>query len=72
MPGEKWETILAEIAKSNHTTPENIQGEIWLAMEQGRNDPDPEVQDRWAQIPQKGGNLTLGEFLDYLLKWVTA
>lgn len=71
MPGNEWERILREIAKANHITVEKMQQEMLVAMEQGRSNPDPAVQQRWAQILPQNEELTLGEFLDFLLEWVT-
>lgn len=60
--------ILATIARKNNTYAENVRREMLLAMKIGQNSKDPAVQAVWESIPRKGAELTLEEFLDYLLK----
>ena len=62
----KFELMLAEIARRNGTTKEQVRREMQIAMESGMNSADPLVQQRWKRIPKQGEKLTLEEFVDYL------
>ena len=62
----KFELMLAEIARRNGTTKEQVRREMQIAMESGMNSADPLVQHRWKRIPKQGEKLTLEEFEDYL------
>lgn len=60
--------ILETIARKNNTSAENVRKEMLSAMKMGQSSKDPAVQAMWESIPRKGAELTLEEFLDYLLK----
>lgn len=62
--------LLKQIARENHTTPENVRREMEEVMRMGQQNPDPAIQARWASIPKKGNTLTLEEFLDYMVNTV--
>ena len=62
----KFEDILAQIAKKNHTTPEVVRTEMQNAMDMAMQSLDPAVQARWAAIPRRGDKPTLEEFVCYL------
>lgn len=62
----KFEDILAQIAKKNHTTLEVVRTEMQYAMDMAMQSLDPAVQARWAAIPRKGDKPTLEEFVCYL------
>lgn len=70
MPDRKWNRILAEIAKRNHTTVEEVRREMNLAMKEGQHCPDPAVRAQWERIPKKNGELTTEDLLDYLLEQI--
>lgn len=57
---------LQEVAAYNNTTVEEVRKEIMIAMEAGRNNPDPAVQALWAQIPHEGDKPTPEEFIAFL------
>lgn len=60
--------MLETIARKNNTSAENVRKEMLFAMKMGQSSNDPAVQAVWESIPRKGTELTLEEFLDYLLK----
>lgn len=68
MPVNKWESVLKQIAQTHNTTVETIRQEMLSAMEEGQKCPDADVRKQWQKIPHKGKELTLEEFLDYLLE----
>ena len=70
MDTQKLDRILAQIAKDHHTTVKEVRREMILAMREGQSCTDPEVRARWARIPKKGDELTLEEFVEYLV-WET-
>lgn len=59
---------LETIARNNNTSAENVRKEMLFALMMGQSSNDPAVQAVWESIPRKGTELTLEEFLDYLLK----
>lgn len=68
MRNHKLKIILEELARKNHTTPEQIRKEMQFAIKEGQKSRDPFIQARWAAIPRKGKELTLEEFVEYLAK----
>ena len=60
--------ILETIARNNNTSTENVRKEMLSAMKMGQSSKDSKVQAKWESIPRKGAELTLEEFLDYLLR----
>ena len=63
---QKIQKILKQLAIENHTTPEVIRMEMQAAMEEGMKNPNPMIQAQWKQIPHKGTEPTLEEFMEYL------
>lgn len=57
--------IIAQIARKNRTTPQQIRSEMEAAMKEAMKNPDPVIQARWAAIPRKGSEITLEEFVNY-------
>lgn len=66
MKDQKFEAILEQIARDNHTTKQHVRQEMQLAMDLAMKSPDPIIQARWASIPKKGEQLTLEEFVAYM------
>jgi len=64
---EKFEWVLEVIAQHNGITKEQARKEMQEAMEEGMRCPDPDVQQRWAQIPKQGEKVTLEEFVEYII-----
>ena len=67
MNKEKFEWMLEEVAHLNGITKEQVRQEMQEVMEEGMRCPDPEVQQRWAQIPKQGEKVTLEEFVEYII-----
>ena len=59
--------ILRQIAKEHNTTVSNIHKEIENAMRIAQSSPDPAVQACWNAIPHKGPELTVEEFIIYVV-----
>lgn len=60
--------VLKVIAEQNLTTPEDVLKEIQLALDEGYNNPDPDVQKQWSQIPCKNDRPTPEEVIIYLVQ----
>lgn len=58
--------ILEEVAKQNNTTVEEVYREMQIAIDAGFDNPDPEVQKRWKQIPYKGERPTPEDLIPYI------
>lgn len=67
MKQTKFEAILEQIAKSEHTSPEHVRQEMQKAMDLAMASTDPAIQAKWAHIPKSGEKLTLEEFVEYLV-----
>ena len=63
-----FKTILKAVAQKNNTTTEDVLREMEVAIAMGMNDPDPEVQEKWQQIPHKGDRPTPEEVIMYYAK----
>lgn len=59
--------ILSQIAQAKHTTPGEIRQLMEEAMASALRNPDPVVQQMWESIPKQGQELTLDEFMEYLI-----
>lgn len=66
MTKEKAEQIYKQVALKNNTTVQEVKKEIKLAMLAARNNPDPEVQKKWAAIPHDDEDITPEELLIFL------
>ena len=64
----KWDFIIQDIAQQNHTTPQKVRQEMIAAMKEGQRSSNPKTRAKWNSIPRKGTELTIEEFLDYLLE----
>ena len=60
-----FKTILKAVAQKNNTTTEDVLREMEAAIAIGMNDPDPEIQAKWRQIPRKGDCPTPEEVIMY-------
>jgi len=65
---KNFKTILKAVAQKNNTTTENVLREMEVAIAIGMNDPDPEVQAKWRQIPCKGNRPTPEDVIMYYAK----
>ena len=66
MKKHKFDSILEQIAKKEHTTKEHVRQKMQKAMDLAMTSTDPVIQARWARIPKSGDKLTLEEFVEYL------
>jgi len=46
--------IMMRIAAENHTTVAEVRKEISIAIEEGMNSPDPEIQKKWRAMSRTG------------------
>ena len=67
MPREELQPILEQIAKAHNTTPEHVYHEMQTVIDIAQNDPDPETQEKWKYIPKLGGQVTVEEFLSFMV-----
>lgn len=67
MHSKEWETVLEIIAKNNCTMPQKVREEIRFAIDTARANPTCDSAKLWNSIPKKGTEVTVEEFLDYLL-----
>lgn len=66
MEHNKFDDMLALVAKAYDTTPEIIREKISRAMLEGQQSPDPQVRALWESVPHTGAALTLSDFVAYL------
>ena len=64
--------IIRQIAKDNHTTPDEVRKEMQAALDKAFNNPDktPEMMSAQAAIPCKDEIPTLDEFILYMTRAV--
>lgn len=63
---KEFRGLLEQIAKQNDTTVEEIYKEMQIAIDAGFDNPNPEVQKRWKQIPFKGDKPTPEDLIPYV------
>ena len=56
-------SIIRRIARQHHVSEEQVRSDMTEAMNAGRNNPDPEVQARWATFRFSGKEPTVEEFI---------
>ena len=59
--------ILCQIANKHNTTVSHVRKEIEAAMDLAQSSPDPAVRDRWNAIPRAGAEITVEEFIAYII-----
>lgn len=60
-----FKTILQAVARKNGVSTETVLKEMQEAIDIGFNDPDPEVQAKWREIPRKGDKPTPEDVIMY-------
>ena len=55
--------IIAEIAKNHGVSEAKVRADMLEAMRAGMENPDPEVQKQWQEIPWRGQEPTAEEFI---------
>ena len=68
MHDDDFERILDQLARAKQSSSLLVRQQLQQAMEEALRNPDPEVQKMWASIPRKGLELTLDEFMAYLIR----
>ena len=58
--------VIARIARENHVSKAQVRAEVLAAMNAGRNDPDSDVQARWAGFHYAGAEPTVEELILWL------
>ena len=65
---EKQETLLERLARKNNITVEEMYKQLRKKIEAGLNDPDPKCRAQWEKIPHAKENITVEEWLEYVVK----
>ena len=55
--------VITRTAKANGASETEVRNEMRIAMNIGRNDPDPAVQEKWATFRYAGPEPTAEEFI---------
>ena len=55
--------IIAEIARDRKVPESEVRAEMMAAMRAGMANPDPDVQKQWSEIPWRGAEPTVEEFI---------
>ena len=63
---KEFRELLEAVAKQNNTTVEEVYKEMQIAIDAGFDNPDPEVQKMWRQIPFKGERPTPEDVIPYV------
>lgn len=58
--------VIKEVAKQNKTTPYEVKREISFAIQQGFNNPDPQIQAVWKRLFPDGKQPSPEEFIKVL------
>lgn len=61
---------LAQIAEMNGISITEVRRDIQAALDEGRNNPDPKVQEYWRKIPSRHEKPTIEEVIKYITKKV--
>ena len=57
---------IAEIARDHGIAESEVRAEMMAAMRAGMIDPDPEAQKQWREIPWRGEEPTVEEFIAWM------
>lgn len=63
---KEFKELLEAVAKQHNTTVEEVYKEMQIAIDAGFDNPDPEVQKMWKQIPFKGDRPTPEDVIPYV------
>ena len=72
MDEEQAMEILQRVAMMNGVPLDIVVEEIDLAIQEGIQSPDPQIQARWKQIPRRGEIPTATELLRWLAEQTAA
>lgn len=68
---KRYKDIIAQIAKENNTTPEEVEREMRVALNAAYRNPTPEQKRLQQTIPSRGDIPTPEEFIFALAKKMT-
>ena len=57
------QNVIAEIARNRRIPESEVRAEMMAAMRAGMANPDPDVQKQWSEIPWRGAEPTVEEFI---------
>ena len=57
------QVVIAEIARDRGIPESEVRAEMMAAMRAGMANPDPDVQKQWGEIPWRGAEPTVEEFI---------
>ena len=60
--------IIKRIARENHVSEARVRADMKEAMDFGRSNPDPAVQQEWASFHYDGDEPTVEEFILWMSK----
>lgn len=63
---KEFKKLLDAVAKQHNTTSDKVYEEMQIVINSGFDNPEPEVQKMWKQIPFKGERPTPEEFIPYM------
>lgn len=63
---KEFKELLNAVAKQHNTTPEEVYKEMQIAIDSGFDNPDPEVQKMWKQVPFKGERPNPEDLITYV------
>lgn len=63
---KEFRKLLEAVAMQNNTTADEVYKEMQIAIDAGFDNPDPEVQKMWKQIPFKGERPTPEDVIPYV------
>ena len=55
--------VIAEIARDQGVPESEVRAEMLAAMRAGMANPNPDVQKQWSEIPWRGAEPTVEEFI---------
>ena len=60
------QNVIAEIARNRRIPESEVRAEMMAAMRVGMANPDPDVQKQWSEIPWRGAEPTVDEFIAWM------
>ena len=60
------QNVIAEIARNRRIPESEVRAEMMAAMRAGMANPDPDVQKQWSEIPWRGAEPTVEEFIAWM------
>lgn len=66
----KAKKAVIQVAVQNGVSVAEVRRDIQEALDEGWNNPDPQVQEYWRSIPSKHEKPTIEEIIEYISKKV--